>query len=344
MPKGSIPRSKSGRTWDYLANRSNIGRPFRAVKALMDDPPSLTGPIRKEDIERSFDAAGLATAGSMAGKRPPNSVGAGGRVAKSPTNKSPAVDLKRGDLRMQALDRAVRGTDKAKAPIGRRARPGEKSFIGPVKKPEPGDKGFIGPSRPPKAGEKGFVGPRRPPKAGESDFIGPVGRPKKFMSGKTKLGIGASVGAGSAAALGYRAANKPNASESKASGSKYSGYGNKTSSSSYGATKKEPSTEPKGDLKAPNINTAAPTAGGANSAKDKMVRQRQGTNPDKKPSVPAKDRSKLSGRTAKQVVQGSAPKRGMTFQEATRRNRSDEYLKERIRPKKNLLDLFKTKR
>ena len=38
MPKGSIPRSKSGKTWDYLKNRSNIGRPFRAVKGLMDDP------------------------------------------------------------------------------------------------------------------------------------------------------------------------------------------------------------------------------------------------------------------------------------------------------------------
>lgn len=369
MPYGSIPRSKSGKTWDYLKNRSNIGRPFRAVKGLMDDPPSLTGPIRKEDIERSFDAAGLASAGSMAGKRPPNSVGTGGRQYKvsgatskvkvtppkagdkkfiGPVNQKPrsAKDYQSsGSLRRSFLERADSGDLKA----ARAPRPGEKKFIGPENKPSAGDKKFIGPTQPPKAGDKNFIGPRRPPKSGDSDFIGPVGRAKSGMSGKTKLAIGA--GAGAAALAGYKAAQKPKAEEKRSFGNKdsakpknssgYSGYGNKTTSAAYGSSaKKEPSSEPKGDIKTPTINNAAPTSGAANSAKDKIKRQLQGTNPDKK----AGDKSSQAGRTAKQVVQGGASKRGMTFQEATRRNRSDEYLKERMRPKKNLLDLFKKKR
>lgn len=107
MPKESIPRSKSGRIMDYLANRSNIGRPFRAIKGLIDDPPSLTGPIREKDIERSFDAAGAASAGSIAGRRPRNSVGTGGRPYKVSGSQS-----------------QVKVTQ---------PKPGTKKFIGPVK-------------------------------------------------------------------------------------------------------------------------------------------------------------------------------------------------------------------
>lgn len=331
MPKGSIPRSKSGKTWDYLKNRSNIGKPFRAVKELMDDPPSLTGPIRQKDVERSFDAAGLVSAGSMAAKRPPNSVGTGARPYKVSGAKSKVK-----------VTQPKEGSKKFIGP-SQPTKAGDKKFIGPRQPPKSGEKGFIGPTRPPKSGDKDFVGPVRPPKSGEKDFIGPVNSGKKAgMDRKAKYALGATVsGVGGAALLGYSTSDKSTAKDRKTFGSKYSGYGGKTSSASYGATKKEPSTEPKGKTETPKINTAAPTSGGANTAKDKIKRQLQGRKSEYGASKSASDKSKVAKKTAKQVVQGSAPKRDTSFQEAVRRNRSDEYLKAKLRPKKSLADLFK---
>lgn len=82
MPKGSLPRSRSGRIMDYLVNRSNIGKPVRSWKKLMDNPPSLTGPIRDEDVERVFDVGSAVAGGSTAFARPKGSLGTGARPFK----------------------------------------------------------------------------------------------------------------------------------------------------------------------------------------------------------------------------------------------------------------------
>ena len=201
MPKESIPRSKSGRIMDYLANRSNIGKPFRSIKALIDDPPSLTGPIRKEDIERSFDAAGTASGGSMAFRRPRNSVGTGARPYK------------------------VKDAEPARPPTGgRRPKEGEKRFVGPSRPPKEGDKKFIGPSRPPRSGDKDFIGPTRPPKAGDKDFIGPVpksggssGPKTRGMSRAYKTGA-AGVAAGALGYAGYKSSPDKGAAQDSAPG------------------------------------------------------------------------------------------------------------------------------
>lgn len=319
MPKGSIPRSKSGKTWDYLKNRSNIGRPFRAVKGLMDDPPSLTGPIRKEDIERSFDAAGLAVGGGSLVKRPSGSIGMGGRAAKPPR---PAKDVKPGSLRDKALSDA-----KAKA-----AKPSKP----PVKKNE---------AAPRPAKDYQSNGSLR------REFLDKVDKgeikakkipnEKVDMGSREKLALGATAaGALGAGAMGYGAAKKSPASDRKTFADRGTSFPRGKGSPS--APKKEPSTEPKGGVAAQQSNKAAPTSGGVNTAKDKVKRQMQGQRSDY--GKKASDKSSIAGKKAKQVVQGGTPKRGMTFQEATRRNRSDEYLKERLRPKKSLADLFKKKR
>jgi hypothetical protein len=143
-------------------------------------------------------------------------MGKAGKVKKA---KEAAMDLKRGDSRMKALESYRKGLDKAKPKIGRAARPGEKNFVGPVRPPAAGDKKFIGPTRPPKAGEKGFVGPTRPPKAGEEGFIGPTA-PKVKAVDKRGIATVAGLGAAGVGALGYKAATTPNAAERKTFGGK----------------------------------------------------------------------------------------------------------------------------
>lgn len=324
MPKGNIPRSKSGRIVDYLVNRSNIGKPIRSIKDLIDDPPSLTGPIRRKDIERSFDAASAATGGSMIGRRPANSVGTGGRQYK------------------------VKGAEPhrtATATKGRVPKEGEKKFIGPSRPPRAGEKKFIGPTRPPRSGDKDFIGPTRPPKSGDKDFIGPV-RPAKAKgtSLRRKLAIGAGFGAGSAALVSsYKPAKKSEAEKKAGGGADFpKGKG-------VPSMRREPSTEPSGKIPTPRTKPARPTTGGQ-SFKDKM----QGRNwkggasgGAPKSSAPVKkagDKSRVaSGYKGNWAGSGSARK-PKTFQEAVRRNQTEEYTKARMRPKKNLLELFKKKR
>lgn len=352
MPKESIPRSKSGRIMDYLANRSNVGKPFRSIKKLMDDPPSLTGPIRKEDIERSFDAAGVATAGSMTGRRPSNSVGTGGRQYKvkgaEPHRTATATRgrvPKEGEKKFVGPSRPPRAGEKKFIGPTRPPRSGDKDFIGPRQPPRSGDRDFIGPRQPPRSGEKDFIGPTRPPKSGDKDFIGPV-RPSKAKGTtfKRKLAIGAGLGAGSAALVSsYKPAKKSEAERKSSRGADFpKGKG-------VPSMKREPSTEPSGKIPTPTTKPARPTTGGQ-SFKDKM----QGRNwkggasgGAPKSSAPVKkagDKSRVaSGYKGNWAGAGSARK-PKTFQEAVRRNQTEEYTKARMRPKKNLLELFKKKR
>jgi hypothetical protein len=58
---------------------------------------------------------------------------------------------------------------------------------------------------------------------------------------------------------------------------------------------------------------------------------------------PARDKSRLADKKADKVVQG-AEKKVSDFALATRRGRSDEYLKAKMRPKKSLMDLFKSEK
>lgn len=76
--------------------------------------------------------------------------------------------------------------------------------------------------------------------------------------------------------------------------------------------------------------------------------------PPKPKAKPATDKSRLAGKKAEKVVQGakaseakktfgSSPKKVSAFAEATRRGRSDEYIKASMRPKGNLMNLFRSK-
>lgn len=159
MAKGSIPRSKSGKILDYLINRSNVGKPFRAAVDLMRDPPSLTGPIRSKDIERSFSAASLATSGSMVAKRPSGSVGTGGRQYKV-SGATPKVQVnqpKPGSSKfIGPVKPKAKNKSKAQAISSSSSSPRYKvtgaqpNYTGP--KPKPGSKNFIGPIRPTQQG------------------------------------------------------------------------------------------------------------------------------------------------------------------------------------------------
>lgn len=170
---------------------------------------------------------------------------------------------------------------------------------------------------------------------------------------KAMLAAAGGAGAAGLGVVGYRSAPKSNAEEKK-------NFGNKSSGTSFPKgkgtaslpTKKStvPSTEPKGDVKTPKLNVAPPTAGGVNrkmsvdEAKDYMKARRQGT-----VKVSASDKSRAAGKTAKQVYHGNwtgagAARKPKTLQEAARRNQTDEYMKARMAPKRNLLDLFKKKR
>lgn len=72
------------------------------------------------------------------------------------------------------------------------------------------------------------------------------------------------------------------------------------------------------------------------------------SNPPVPKAKPATDKSRLAGKKADKVVQGSAKaatpaKKVSDFALATRRGTSDEYTKAKMRPKGNLLSLFKSK-
>lgn len=354
MPKGSIPRSKSGKTWDYLKNRSNIGRPFRAVKGLMDDPPSLTGPIRKEDIERSFDAAGLAVGGGSLVKRPSGSIGMGGRLTKDAvavaakdfkqggarakflkdakagkirgTSQS-ASDLKKGDARSSFLEKAKKGEIKGKAPTQKEGGKwldldpkGElsKPYEAPVKdangrlRPK-GYKDGPRPTAEPTAREA----PARPKAEPAKDLKKGDLRSKTLEDAKNKsqppvkkgynrkaVAVAAAAGGAGLGAFAYKSAPKTSASEDKKKtfGSGYSGYGNKTGSYGPKPVKVESSS-----------TSASGTTDVGGSPKDKMKRQTQGQNPDRKtdkapdrkPIGVASDKSRVANKGGKNVVQGS---------------------------------------
>ena len=241
MPKESLPRSKSGRIMDYLVNRSNIGKPFRAVKKLMDDPPSLTGPIRPEDIERSFDAAGLASIGSLAGKRPRLSLGTGGRPYKvsgaqsqvKVTQPKPGTSKFIGPTKPKAKAKEAPAPAAEKSSTPRyRVSGSQQTYTG--SKPKPGSKNFIGPTRATQPGEKGFIGPTRPPRSGDKDFIGPTkpASEKKGMSTEKKVGIaGAATGAITGGYIATRANQPKQDAQTKIEGRKEypgSNKGNRT--------------------------------------------------------------------------------------------------------------------
>jgi hypothetical protein len=334
MPKESIPRSKSGRIMDYLANRSNVGRPFRAIKNLMDDPPSLTGPIRREDIERSFDAAGAATAGSMAGRRPRNSVGTGGRPFKV-----------KGAESQVKVTQPKPGTSKFIGPAKPRAKKGEaKEAAAPSKsssarysvsgaqqgytgsKPKPGSRGFIGPTRATQPGEKGFIGPRQPPRSGDKDFIGPANKPsspKKGSSMAKKAGI---AGGATAAITGTYYATKKDSEPRKAFGGarpERTGSYPASSRSSAGARPERPGYYPAAKRKAAGTYTksydkkpasAAPAASGG------------APKPKQKPARAASDKSSQAGKMnsfqrmkARQFEKEGVAGRSMTAAQAKRK-------------------------
>lgn len=318
MPKESIPRSKSGRIMDYLANRSNVGRPFRAIKNLMDDPPSLTGPIRREDIERSFDAAGAATAGSMGARRPPNSVGTGARPFKikgaesqvKVTQPKPGTSKFIGPAKPKAKRSAPKKEEapaKSSSPrykvsgaqqiyTGPKPKPGSRGFIGPTRATQPGEKGFIGPTRPPRSGDKDFIGPRQAPRSGDKDFIGPANKPsspKKESSTAKKAGI---AGGATAAITGTYYATKKDSEPRKAFGGarpERTGSYPASSRSSAGARPERPGSYPAAKRKAAGTYTkpydkkpasAAPAASGG------------APKPKKKPARVASDKSSQSGK------------------------------------------------
>lgn len=65
--------------------------------------------------------------------------------------------------------------------------------------------------------------------------------------------------------------------------------------------------------------------------------------PPKPKLRPASDKSRLAGKKADKVVQGSEKKMS-DFALATRRGRSDEYLKAKMRPKRSIMELFKSEK
>jgi hypothetical protein len=70
-----------------------------------------------------------------------------------------------------------------------------------------------------------------------------------------------------------------------------------------------------------------------------------GATPPKPKAKPASDKSRIAGKKADKAVRGASvasPKKVSDFALATRRGRSDEYLKAKMRPKKSLMDLFKS--
>lgn len=106
-------------------------------------------------------------------------------------------------------------------------------------------------------------------------------------------------------------------------------------------SKRVPSTQPSGGVATPSINAAPHDAGAVNNAHSKENKASGSLSR-------AGDKSKLAGRTAKQVVHGNwtgaAPARApKNLAEATRRGQSDEYIKARMRPKGNLIEAVKTK-
>jgi hypothetical protein len=315
MPKESIPRSKSGRIMDYIANRSNVGRPFRAIKNLMDDPPSLTGPIRREDIERSFDAAGAVTAGSMGARRPPNSVGTGARPFKvkgaesqvKVTQPKPGTSKFIGPAKPKAKKSEAKeaaAPSKPSSPrykvsgaqqiyTGPKPKPGSRGFIGPTRATQPGEKGFIGPTRPPRSGDKDFIGPRQAPRSGDKDFIGPVNKPsspKKESSMAKRAGI---AGGATAAITGTYYATKKDSEPRKAFGGarpERTGSYPASSRSSAGARPERPGSYPAAKRKAAGTYTKSYDKKPASAASGGAPKPKQ------KPARVASDKSSQSGK------------------------------------------------
>lgn len=353
MPKGNIPRSKSGKIYDYLVNRSNVSKPFRAAAALMRDPPSLTGPIRPEDIERSFSAAGLATAGSMVGKRPSGSVGTGGRQYKVPgatpqvkvTQPKPGSSKFIGPVKPKAKNKskAQAVSSSASSSSSRYKVSGaQANYTGP--KPKPGSKKFIGPTRPTQPGEKGFIGPMNRPVAGQANFIGPV-RPTPKKKGVSGAKAGAIIAGSGVVGIG---------------GGVY--LGNKLFSTSSSTKKNIVGNNPNrgiGTSKPKTSASVSPPSGTyfvtPSKAKPKNI---VGNNPNRniadikpktqmgiwKENKKKKDAATAASKPPKPRLRPNVEPKGMTFQEAVRRNRTEEYTRAKMKPKGSLLGLLRKRK
>lgn len=179
---------------------STLNAPIRGAYNLMntsyDDLVAGDAKTTERIAGDSLEAAGGVTAGSAFVPKPRGAVtmganrGGGGphpakRVGPKSMRQKTLDDLKQGP-KMPVKARGVepggaRATflKDAKTRAGvptRKARPGEKAFIGPMNKPKAGEKGFIGPSPKPQAGDKKFIGPVNKPKPGGKNFIGPERR------------------------------------------------------------------------------------------------------------------------------------------------------------------------
>ena len=320
MAKGSIPRSRTGKALDYLKNRSDIARAIRGAGQFITNPPSLTGPITEADAARSFNVASMFAGGGGMFRRPAGSIGTGGRPYK--------------------VSGAVPKTPVKKVPV---PKPGNKKFIGPTRPTQSGEKGFIGPTQPPKAGQAGFIGPTRP----ATTSSGPK---KRLMSKKDAAVVGATAAASatsvaSVLTAGYISALSPSAKKNIVGNNPNRGLAQTKAKAKGGGPIKRQGSQAPSMAKKKTMGTGAAPPGGPPSGK--RMKKNNGAFTL---GTGAQTTGVATGTTSSKPVAPkprlrpmASAKKEMTFQEATRRNQSDEYLRKKMRPKGNLLSLFRNR-
>lgn len=299
----------------------------------------------------------------------------GPKKRKPPVRKAPAKDLKPGDSRKKFAEGPKKDAPVKKTPSGTltdrmgeaKSRPNKGL---PARTGQP--RGNLNRANPPKeirlGGQGGTSRSVVNPKASLKPF-------KPFPLGNSPKLLGSSAGAVARAGAGFAAtralqlatgpagflvgmtteagrdSDKPSGKLFSPSANRAAGKGNSKTVNPYGSQRQVSNkySSPIGPTKPAKIPARGEARGGMKSTLD-SYRASKGINnttakaaapkpkarPDNlRPSAPPKPKARPSV---------AAPAKEMTFQEAVRRNETEAYIRNKMRPKGNLLDLIRNKK